>query len=644
MAGGPLAATLATYEARESQLAMADAVESTLDDGGVLFVEAGTGTGKTLAYLVPALLSDRRVVISTGTKALQDQLMSHDVPLVSRLLGLEDGEVVCLKGLSNYLCLRRYEEHRQSPEALGLGSAKRLPLLEKWRETTSSGDRAELDFLAEDDPLWAHVASGSDTRIGPKCTHYEDCFVTNARRRAEAARVVIVNHHLFFADLATRHPGGGILPSYDAVIFDEAHQIEDVATEFFGARVSTTRLETLVRDARASFGAARLLDESHPHTSAILDHGAQFFSRVPRTAAAEARLSLSPRELSTALLADYHQLDGALEGLEALARLSVSKSDALAQVARRAREVRNDLAAILDGDGADHVTWSESRGRRVSIGKSPIDVRKIVRDEVLDRTPAVVFTSATLSTGGSFSFVKHRFGVESEHEARELSVPSPFDYAKQAALYLPTLPDPRAPEYFDAAADEALSLLELTGGGAFVLCTSHRAVGELRKRIEPRTTLRVLSQGTAPKAALLEDFRKDGHAVLFATSSFWEGIDVPGEALRLVIVDKLPFDVPSDPIVVARCKRIEEAGDSPFMKLLVPSAAIALKQGFGRLIRRRTDHGVVAIFDARITTKSYGRVFLKSLPEATRCRTIDEVRAFYAPPHASPPRVAHPEA
>ncbi len=629
-AKGPFAKALAAYETRESQLAMADAVERNLEDGGVLLVEAGTGTGKTLAYLVPALLSGKRVVISTGTKALQDQIMSYDVPMLEKLFGLK-GDIVCLKGLSNYLCLRRYEEHRRSPEALGLQSSKRLPMLEEWRGRTTTGDKAELDDLSEDDPFWGLVSSGSDTRIGAKCSFYEECFVTNARRRAEEARVIVVNHHLFFADLATRHPnGGGILPEYDAVIFDEAHQIEDVATEFFGARVSTTRIETLVRDARASFGAARLSEEAHVHTAEVLDRAAQFFSQVPRTASAEAsRLSLTPEQLSPAMIGEYHALDGALEGLEALARLHTGKSEALAQIARRVRETRADLATILDGGSDDHVTWSESRGRRTSIGSSPIDVRRIVRDWVVDRTPAVVFTSATLSTGGSFSFVKHRFGLDRE-EAEELTVPSPFDYAKQAALYLPELPDPRSPEYFAAAAEEALSLLEITGGGAFVLCTSHRAVTELRKRVEPRTKLKVLSQGSAPKAALLDEFRRDGHAVLFATSSFWEGIDVPGDALRLVIVDKLPFDVPSDPVIGARCKRIEDAGDSAFMKLLVPSAAIALKQGFGRLIRTRSDHGIVAIFDARITTKSYGRVFLKSLPDATRCRRLDEVRAFYS--------------
>lgn len=626
---GPFAATLPGYEHREAQLLMAEAVERAITSDGVLLVEAGTGTGKTLAYLVPAVLSGKRVVISTGTRALQDQLMERDLPFLRRHMGVPF-EAANMKGLSNYLCLRRFNEFKHSAAAMEPTHARSLPIVKAWAETTALGDRAELATLPEDSPIWSEIASGSDTRIGSRCTYFDDCFVTAMRRRAEAAQIVVVNHHLFFADLATRNPGGGgILPPYDAVIFDEAHQIEDIATEFFGVRVSTTRIETLVRDAEKVFAAARVNDGSQPLCKNTLSAAAAFFQSLPRSGAStDARATLTRDVFSEGVRAKMFALDAALEALAAHAKARTAASEAVAQIARRATQVRDDVATIAEGDATTHVNWTEQRGHRVSIGASPIDISELMRDEVLHRSRAVVFTSATLSTSGSFSFVKQRLGIQ--FEVDELAVPSPFDYEKKAALYLPNdLPDPRESSYFDAATEKIVSLVELTGGGAFVLCTSQRAVKELSRRVLPLVRNTGFVQGDAPKATLLNSFRKDGHAILFATSSFWEGIDVPGDALRLVIIDKLPFDVPTDPLVVARCKKLEESGEQPFMTYLVPSAAISLKQGFGRLIRTQADRGVVAILDRRITTKGYGKVFLRSLPPARRCASVDEVTAFW---------------
>jgi ATP-dependent DNA helicase DinG len=636
---GPFARALAGYEHRPGQMRMADAVEEVLDQEGVLLVEAGTGTGKTLAYLLPALLSDRKVVVSTGTRTLQDQIMEHDVPLMERALG-RPVEAACMKGLSNYLCLRRFEELRTGADAAGGRLATELAAVEAWRQRTRSGDRAELTALPEDASVWAHVVSGADTRIGPRCDHYRDCFVTGMRRAAEDAQLIVTNHHLFFADLATRGPhGGGVLPDYDAVIFDEAHQIEDVATQFFGVQVSSTRVDRLVRDARRACAAAKhdqgvgaLLDQ-------VLDAGAGFFRRLPQPAGAEgARATLSPGSFVGELRDAMFRLDNALEAFGAHARLHAHRHEAIAQMARRAHQLRDDLALVAEGGDGQRVAWSQRRGRSTSVGTSPVDVSEMMREEVFHRVPSVVLTSATLSTGGRFDFVQRRLGID--FEVRGELLESPFDYGRQAALYVPgDLPEPRDAAYLDAAEAQVRALVEVTGGGAFVLCTSFRVMRELAARCGPALGLPVMVQGEAPKGDLLERFRAEGNAVLFATASFWEGVDVPGDALRLVVLDKVPFDVPTDPLVQARCTRMEEEGQSPFMKYLVPSAALALKQGFGRLIRSSRDRGVVALLDSRVRRKGYGKVFLRSLPPARRCDTLEEVRVFWRG-HAGPSALA----
>lgn len=619
---GPIAAALPGYELREAQQRMATLVEDTLIHDGVALIEAGTGTGKTLAYLVPAIRSGKRVVISTGTRALQDQIMDQDLPLLRAHLG-EPVSAAVMKGLSNYLCRRRWREVLEGAASEEPALARRLPLLMDWVERTEVGDLSELAALSEDDPAHAAVRSGSDTRIGPRCAFHDACFVTAMRARAAEAQLVIVNHHLFFADLALRGPhGGGIIPDYDAVIFDEAHQLEDVATRFFGVSVSDVAIERLARDAeRTSLDVARglatLRGRAEAFVAALPDGAARDGGRADLPAG----FFEGPRGAPA-----YHALDAALETVELTMANRAHESETFAQLARRARRLRDELGRVALPDGR-HVRWIERAERRVTVGASPVDVSARFREEVLHRVPALVLTSATLTTDGTFDFTRRRLGID--FEVDEAILPSPFDFPAQAALYVPPLSDPRSPAFLDEALDEVERLVRLTRGGAFVLCTSLRMMRRLATAARPRLRgLPVYVQGEAPKATLLSRFRADGDAVLFATMSFWEGIDVPGDALRLVVIDRLPFEVPTDPLVEARCRDLEEAGESAFIRYLVPAAALGLKQGFGRLVRTRRDRGIVAVLDSRLTTKGYGKVFLRSLPDATRCASFEELEAF----------------
>ncbi len=600
---------------------MARAVQEVLEHDGMLLIEAGTGTGKTWAYLIPAALSGRRVLVSTGTRALQDQIMEKDLPALKRHLGI-DIDAACVKGLGNYLCLRRFNELQRSPDALQPRFARTLPVLRNWVETTKSGDRADLAAIAEEDPIWARVVSGSDTRIGARCDYYDDCFATRVRRRAEGAQLVVVNHHLFFADLALRDTGfASVLPDYDAVIFDEAHQLEDTATSFFGSRLSTAMLERLVRDARVAIRGdeggkrpqTRLLD-------AILQRASNFFAALP----ANANGGRSPLPPDAVPEEELFALDNALAELGAACRNAKPLQESVLQIARRTEQLRDALGSL---EAPGQVSWSLGGGRSPSVGSSPIDVGPLLRERLHERVPCIVLTSATLTTGGDFKFLKRRLGIDAE--VSEEVVESPFHYEEQAALYAPIhLPDPRASDFPDAAAKEILELIRMSEGGAFVLCTSLRMMRILAKLVGDKLEHEWFVQGDAPKQTLLDRFRDQGNAVLFATASFWEGVDVPGSALRLVIIDKLPFEVPSDPVVAARCERLDEAGESSFMRYLVPAAALSFKQGFGRLIRTKQDRGVVAILDSRIRRKGYGKVFLRSLPPARVCDTLDEVRAL----------------
>jgi ATP-dependent DNA helicase DinG len=679
---GPFALKMSGYEDRAGQLQMAQAVERVIAGGGILLCEAGTGTGKTLAYLVPALLSGAKVVVSTATKTLQDQIVTRDIPLVAEHLAFEP-EVALVKGLGNYLCKRRFGELRTSAYSLGgAASMRSLPLLEAWASETETGDMAELATLPEGDPLWREVSSSSETRIGSGCAYYKECFVTKMRKDAEAAQLLVVNHHLFFADLALRvasaerGPAIGALPPYDVVILDEAHQIEDVATQFFGVSLSKARVESMLRDAeRASF-AAGLTDpvfgrgEASALTAIVREASDAFFDAIVQVARgtggdAGGRALLAPDAWTSDVSETWGRFDETLEALAGYTRAN-AKDEPMRLVTARASALRAAAAKVLD-PSANQVTWVEITPRNVALGASPIDLGATLRAHLFERAHAVVLTSATLATAdraarvvpadraarivpadlvaaagvvpadraapaASFSFVRSRLGLDEAvtQPIDEACVPSPFDYAGSALLYVPRdLPEPSEDTFLDAAADRAADLVRLTGGGAFVLCTSVRSMRALARRLGALLKRPLLLQGDAPKTSLLSHFRAQRDGVLVATMSFWEGVDVPGDALRLVIIDKLPFAVPTDPIVAARAKALESAGRSPFLDYFVPQAAITLKQGFGRLIRTRRDRGIVALLDRRIRTKGYGRPLLDSLPPARRVDALDDLRAAW---------------
>ena len=648
--GGGLAQAIPHYEDRPEQRAMSNAVAVALTDARPLLVEAGTGTGKTLAYLVPALASGKRVVVSTGTRTLQDQIARHDVPLLRALVG-RPFTAVTLKGVSNYVCRRRLVELLREPRAV---MPPELAAIAEWVDDSPTGDRAEVDWLAEDAPLWSEITVTPDTRIGPRCPHFESCFVTGARRRAEKADLILVNHHLYFADLALRaaYPGAKVLPDHDAVVFDEAHQLEDVVTEHFGARVSTVRLAQLVRDARLALAGGLFSGtESGESLAAAVDRaGISLFAQVRQaliSADDNTRIPL-PQDLLTSgdRQEAWFRLDRALEELARHAEMQaeppppdteeddhdVARREQAGAIARRARGMRNDLAIVAEQRTQSHVYWGELRAGGTFLCASPVDVADLVRRHVVHGTPTAVFTSATLTAAGSFSYTRARLGLDPD-DVDELAVASPFDYATQALLYVPRdLPAPSDPGFVVAACARIAELVEITAGRAFVLFTSHRALREAKGRLAA-LPYPLLVQGSEPRATLVDRFRATPGAVLLGTGSFWEGIDVPGDALSLVAIDKLPFAPHTDPLVAARMRRVAERGGDPFDEIQVPSAAIALKQGFGRLIRRRDDRGIVAILDPRVVTKTYGRAFLRSLPAALpRTSAIEQVRRWFGGP------------
>lgn len=658
---GPLARSMPGYEARPGQVAMAEAVARALSEDRVLLTEAGTGTGKTLAYLVPAILSGRKVVVSTATRALQDQIFYKDLPLIERVLGLRP-QAVLMKGLGNYLCRRRHAEFRVSPEGTRPGPASTLALIDRWMEQSESGDVSELAALGEDDPILGAVTSSSDTRVGTSCQYYSECFVTRMKRDADAARLVVVNHHLFFADLALRgaHPGR-VIPDYDAVIFDEAHQLEDVATTFFGVRVSEARILRLLREmdailtriARSGslFGGRQVASAKETNDA--------FWRRIAGDSrGSEGRATLE-RDFWTGERQElWHRLDDALDGIRALAeslrgnlaaegaslapvanrRDAMVLADGLEVAGRRADELRQDLATVVDG-AAGRVTWLDAGGRSPSLSSSPVDLSNVFRSRLFETIPSVVLTSATLASGSStepgpkaFGFIRSRLGLTGDSvSVHELVVQSPFDYGARSMLYLPRdLPEPSDPAFHDRAAERVAELVAITGGGAFVLTTSLRSMRALHRELAVRLRgRRVILQGEAPKSTVLSMFRAAGDAVLVATASFWQGVDVPGDALRLVILEKIPFPVPNEPVILARAQALEAEGKKPFVDLHVPLAKIALKQGFGRLIRTRTDRGIVALLDDRVHRRGYGKDLIAALPPARRTSEMEEVKAFW---------------
>jgi ATP-dependent DNA helicase DinG len=601
------------YEFRAGQLEMAEAVESALREGRHLIVEAGTGTGKTLAYLIPAILSGKRIVISTGTKNLQEQLFFKDVPFLQQHFP-RPLRICYMKGRANFACRQKIYDAEKEPVLTGLEEIADYQIIREWERTTETGDRAEIKRLPETSTTWAKLDARRDLCSGQKCQQFERCFITQMHQRAFASDIIIVNHHLFFADLAVRDEEfAGILPEYDAVIFDEAHELEETAGQYFGLGVSSYQFQELVRDTAA---VARRKHLTSPEMDRVLitlqDHADGFFARFP---ASEGRVGFDQRRM--AFLAEheeaYRDLMISLELLASHLRMIPDAPEELIPLVRRAVELQERLKLWMESDDSTQVYWLERRGRGVFLQATPIDVSQILAERLFGKFSAVVLTSATMAVAGGFEFLEKRLGVTGN---RSMVVPSHFDYPEQALLYVPQhLPDPRSPAFTAAAADEIAEILAHTRGRAFVLFTSYTQMRQVYDRVSFAIPYETLLQGTAPRNALLEEFKATANCVLFATSSFWQGVDVPGEQLSCVIIDKLPFAVPSDPVVEARVRLIRAQGGEPFYDYQIPQAAIALKQGFGRLIRSRADRGVLVLLDNRITKQRYGQVFFDSLPD-----------------------------
>jgi ATP-dependent DNA helicase DinG len=693
--GGALARTHPAYEFRRGQLQMAQAVEQALEEKRHLIVEAGTGTGKTLAYLLPVIRSGKRVIISTGTKNLQEQLFYKDIPFLEQaLFGNHGGTAAALrqaqgklsdvqagrlsvcymKGRNNYLCRKKLYDLTDQPVLSGLEEIEQYRAISAWEKTTATGDRAELAELPEASALWHKLDARADACIGQKCSEWERCFVTEMRRRGMESDIIIVNHHLFFADLAIKlqaegAPDAGILPDAAAVIFDEAHELEDVAGNYFGISVSNLRVDDLARDVEGS------LQHNRMHTAALSgalgslrERSQFFFSLLPP---GEGRFAFETRrefleengDEFLALNQALTRLAGELEGLP-------QKPEEVFNFVRRAQELQVQLAFAMESDDRNTVFWIERRGSRgiggqkgnregndreghgfsravkgsfqngalapeapsrgrqnVFLQATPIDVGPILRECLWSKLECAVLTSATLAVGGGFEYIRQRLGLE---HARESVLPSHFDYENQALFYVPPdLPDARAPQFTPQAAERIRKLLEITRGRAFVLFTSYAQMNDVYQRLLGVLEFPLLRQGDAPKSALLDEFRLTPNAVLFATSSFWQGVDVQGEQLSCVIIDRLPFAVPSDPVVAARVKAIDADGGNAFFQYQVPAAVITLKQGFGRLIRSLHDRGLLVLLDNRILKKQYGRVFIESLPNYKKTTDMRVVEQFF---------------
>jgi ATP-dependent DNA helicase DinG len=660
-AQGPLARALPAFEPRPGQRTMAAAVADALETGGILLAEAGTGTGKTLAYLVPALLSGQRVLVSTGTKNLQEQIFTKDLPL---LAGVLSGRftATCMKGRGNYLCLHRFEQFQQAPALRHGHDRVHLTLIAEWAKATPTGDRAEIEELPDDLPFWPQIAATTENCLGSECPRFGDCYVTRMRQRAAESDIVIVNHHLLCADAAVRQQEfGEVIPDCPALVIDEAHQLEDVATQYFGVAISTYRVEELTQDGDRLIqqGAVR----GSAHEPALRDAlsrtraAAQAFFAILATPGALAQFAnhssvrdgsaldggrvsraRAPGLFDERIRVDAEALDAAgeaglgliatLDALDGAVALVKDSTEDVRALGRRAGQLRDEVRFFMRADDPAFVFFVELRSAGVFLRALPIDVASIVKERLIDRHRTSVLTSATLTIAGSFDYVKGRLGID---EADEVVLPSEFDFRRQSVLYLPRrMPEPRHPAFEQRAADEVVEILQRTEGRAFVLFTSYATLRAVHERVGASLPYPILVQGTAPRGVLLEQFKRTANAVLLATSSFWQGVDVVGDALSCVIIDKLPFASPGDPIVSARIEAITARGGNAFGEYQLPLAILTLLQGLGRLLRHRDDRGVLAILDPRLQTMGYGRRFLQSLPSSPITRNLDDISRFFA--------------
>nr|WP_281434444.1 ATP-dependent DNA helicase [Erwinia phyllosphaerae] len=625
-----MAQAIPGFKPREPQRLMADAVSQAIDDKRELVVEAGTGTGKTYAYLAPALRSGKKVIISTGSKALQDQLYSRDLPTVARALKFK-GVLALLKGRSNYLCLERLEQQSMAGGELAAQAMSDLVHLRGWSSETVDGDISTCGGVAEDSPVWPLVTSTNDNCLGSDCPLYQDCFVVKARRKAMDADVVVVNHHLFLADMVVKESGfAELIPQADVMIFDEAHQVPDIASQYFGQQLSSKQLLDLAKDINIAYrtevrdaqqlqkSADRLAQSAQDFRLALGDPGFR----------GNLRELLASSNIQRALLL----LDDALELCYDVAKLSLGRSALLDAAFERAALYRGRLKRLKDVSQPGFSYWYECNSRHFVLALTPLSVSDRFREVMNERPASWIFTSATLAVNEQMTHFVERLGVAS---AKTLILNSPFDFARQALLCVPrNLPSPNQPGSARQMARMLLPLIEANNGRCFFLCTSHQMMRELAEQFRAMLTLPVLLQGETSKGELLKQFIAAGNAVLVATSSFWEGVDVRGDALSLVIIDKLPFTSPDDPLLKARMEDCKLRGGDPFDEVQLPDAVITLKQGVGRLIRDVDDRGVLVICDNRLVMRPYGAVFLNSLPPTPRTRDIQQAVDFLRPPSA----------
>ncbi len=614
---GLLSRSLKDFEYRPAQVHMASLIDDALNDDRQVIIEAGTGVGKTMGYLVPVIVSGKKTVISTGTRNLQEQIFFKDLPVITKAMGVKINTLL-MKGRTNYICLNRYHQNFDSISFLKPETAIQRKRIDSWLNKTATGDRAELVWLGDDDDTWDLVSSSSDRCKGHDCPHRDDCFITRLRRYAAKADIIIVNHHLFFADLMLKSDGfGEVIPRFEAAVFDEAHKVEEIATAYFGAGVSSGQLLDLAKDAQKEAEEEKLPDGDKLTLSltqirtGVVQLNAMFSGEPDK-----GRIDIEEKEEG------YKEaLDHIKQGLRYIERAFENS------LAMRAQELENSIDMIFNKGKGDWLEWYEKRKRGIAFHASPLDVAQNMREQLYSRVKSIIFTSATLSVNGTFDYIRSRLGIR--EDAVDTICPSHFNFEEQAILYIPDdMPLPNSKDFVPAITERIADILRLTSGRALVLFTSYYNLNSVYAALKDVLPYKIFRQGEAPRTVLLEKFRDDTHSVLLATGSFWQGVDVPGETLSCLIIDKLPFDSPGDPLVAAKIDVISKREGNPFMEYQVPSAIITFKQGLGRLIRKSSDRGILAVLDKRIIKSSYGRFFVSSLPDMKKSRRLPDLQGF----------------
>ncbi len=635
---GRLSNVLSGFEFRKGQMDMAVEVLSALLEGRRLIVEAGTGTGKTLAYLIPILVSGKRAIVSTATKNLQEQIFDNDIPIIERAYRRPVGAVY-LKGRRNYLCLRRFFNFQRQGTFKFKEEGLLFRIIETWVKKTGTGDRSEIAELPDDYAPWGEISSVPDSCLGAKCPHFDECFITRLRRNAQNSDLIVVNHHLFFSDLTVKERGGvGVIPRYEAAVLDEAHNLEDVATSYFGVTVSPFRVDEVIRDLfreagyekiehKRLFDAARKLGE-------VSDN---FFGRILEKVSGRGDTRTRIRE--GFFTSDDKKRAAALKDRLLILRDRVKDLDtdieSILSVARRCDEIRDDIDFIVntsDRSSGDYVFWCEAKGRGVFLSATTIDVAGELERSLYKKVYTLIFTSATITVSGGFDFFQSNLGLDRDfsRDTKCLAIDGGFDMANQVLLYVPKhLPEPKSPGFVSAVSSVIEDAVRISRGRALILFTSIKNMTEVYQVLNGKLPMKVMIQGEAPRNVLLKRFREDIGSILLATSSFWEGVDVPGEALSLVIIDKLPFDSPQDPIIEAKMEYLRDRGQVPFLDYQLPRAVISLRQGLGRLIRSKRDRGVLGVLDSRLYKRNYGGVFFESLSDYPITDRIEDVEDFF---------------